>query len=125
MSPSTDKVYSLLKPCLSVVWFIESHPLRVLCRVHGRVRSRQPQENTYQFNAMLIQYICHSFKFLVISNRLLVHRFWENTEQNGCGSQARVSVFSEVSCIECWEIRISSGTLTAASAHLPMTWTQT
>lgn len=39
--------------------------------------------------------------------------------------QPWVSVFSEVSCIECWEIRISSGMLTAASAHLPMTWTQT
>lgn len=69
MSPSTDKVYSLLKPCLLVVWSIEPHPWRVLCQVHGKVRFRQPKEKTYQFYAMLIQYICHSFKFHVISNR--------------------------------------------------------
>lgn len=62
ISPSTDKVCSLLKPCLLVVWSIEPHPWHVLCRVHGKVWSRRPNEKTYQF---------YIFAYTVLSSKAL------------------------------------------------------
>lgn len=116
-SPSTDKVYSLLNfVCL---WFCVLHLNRVVFCVKFTERL-DPKTNRkgYQLYAMLIY----------LSQPLILCYFKQahlTVLADGIIQYMPSKSFSDVSSIECWETRISSVMPTAASAHLPMTWTQT